>query len=158
MNTFLSDVDPDRDERIPSGPRLAIDLGAGAPNQVGRTMRIEGEIDSQRDMLVDGEVTGTMTVRMHTLTIGPKAKVKAKIKAQNVVLVGNVEGNIEATERIELRSRCNLLGNVRSPRIVIENGDYIKGNVEVVRSGYGIPVARNYLRRVRNDSMIIAAP
>jgi len=143
MNT-LRDVDPDRDEHIASGPRLAIDPGIGAPNQVGCTVRIEGEIYSQQDMSVDGEITGILTLPKHTLTIGPKANVRAKIKAQNVVLVGNVEGDIEATERIELRSRCSLLGNVRSPRIVIENGAYIKGAVEVLRPGYGIPVAGNY--------------
>jgi cytoskeletal protein CcmA (bactofilin family) len=84
-------------------------------------------------MLVDGQVAGSIMLPEHTLTIGPKATVKAGIKAKCVILVGTVEGNIEASDRVELRNCCSLAGDIRSPRIVIENGAYIKGRLEVVR-------------------------
>ena len=140
----LNKRDPVGDDRVPNGPRAAIDPGVSAPNQVGSTVRIEGEIYGREDMLVDGEVAGSVMLPEHTLTIGPKANVKANIKARNVVLVGNLEGNIEASERIELRSCGRLLGNIRSPRLIIENGAYVKGTIEVIRSERVIPVAQDY--------------
>ena len=132
MNAFLV-KDPEPVPGIPNRPFLAIDPGAGAPSRVCSEIRIHGDIFGKQDLLVDGEVDGSLTFPENTLTIGPNAKVKAHIKAQNVVLVGSVEGKIEVTERIELRSHCNVLGDIRTPRIMIENGAYVKGTIEVVR-------------------------
>ena len=120
--------------RVPDPERPAIDPGVSAPNQLGSAVRIQGEIFGQQDMFVDGEVAGSMTLPEHTLTIGPKGRVKANIKARKLVLVGTVEGNIEAGERIELRGTCHVMGDVRSPRIKIENGAYIKGTIEVLQT------------------------
>ena len=117
------------------GSRVAIEPGINAPSRVGGKVRIQGEISSQQDMLVDGEVAGTVMLPDHTLTIGPEAKVKANIKAKNVVILGTVDGNIEAGDRIEVRSCCSLLGDIRSPRIMVEHGAYIQGTIEVVREG-----------------------
>lgn len=134
MNTLsLSKSDPIGLERIPEYPRPAIDPGVGAPNQIGTAVRIEGQISGQQDMLVDGEVAGSIMLSDHTLTIGSHGKVKANIRAKNVILLGTVEGNVEASDRIEVRGQCSLTGDLRSPRVVIENGAYIKGAVEVVR-------------------------
>jgi cytoskeletal protein CcmA (bactofilin family) len=134
MNTFLiNETDPRGDSSVAYGPRLAINPGVNAPSQLGSSVRIEGEIYCQEDIFVDGDVNGSMALPNCQLSIGPKANVKANIKARNVVLVGNLEGNIEASERIELRSRCSLLGNVKSPRIIVENGAFIKGTIEVIR-------------------------
>jgi cytoskeletal protein CcmA (bactofilin family) len=113
--------------------RLAVEPGISAPSRVGGTVRIEGEIFSQQDMLVDGEIAGSIMLPEHTLTIGPEANVKANIKAKSVVILGTVDGNIEAGDRIEVRSCCTLLGDIRSARIMVENGAYIKGTIEVVR-------------------------
>ena len=115
------------------GARLAIEPGISAPSRVGGTVHIEGEISSQQDMLVDGEIAGSIMIPEHTLTIGPEAKVKANIKAKNVIILGAVDGNIEASNSIEVRSCCSLLGGIRSPRIMVENGAYINGTIEVVR-------------------------
>ena len=134
MNRVLVDeTDPAVANGIRDIPRRAVEPGASALSQVGSAVRIEGEIYGQQDLLVNGEVNGSLVLPEHTLTIGPKANVKANIKAQNVVLIGSVEGRIEASERIELRSRCSLLGDIRSPSIMIENGAYIKGTIEVIR-------------------------
>jgi cytoskeletal protein CcmA (bactofilin family) len=131
--SLLNKMVPLGNDRVPDGARPAIDPGVSAPNHVGSAVRIEGEISGQQDLLVDGEVAGKITISGHTLTVGAKGDVKADIRAKNVVLVGNVVGNIEASGRIEVRGQCNLLGNVRSPRIMIENGAYIKGSIEVIR-------------------------
>ena len=120
---------------IPPSTRVALEPGSIATSMVGSAVTIGGDIFCKQDLFVDGEVTGTLNLPEHKLTIGPSGKVKADIKAHNVIIVGHVEGKIEATERIELRNHCHLTGDVRSPRITIENGAFIKGSVEVVRKG-----------------------
>lgn len=113
------------------GPKVS--ESANPQSLVGCGVKIGGDIYCQQDLFIDGEVTGTMNIPKHKLTIGPQARVKADIKAHNVVIVGNVEGKIEASERVELRGKCQLTGDVRSPRIMIENGAVIKGTIEVTR-------------------------
>lgn len=144
MNTLsLSKSDPIGLERIPEYPLPAIDPGVGAPNQIGTAVRIEGQISGQQDMLVDGEVAGSIMLSDHTLTIGSHGKVKANIRAKNVILLGNVEGNIEASDRIEVRGQCSLTGDLRSPRVLIENGAYIKGKIEVIRPERATSIIQN---------------
>jgi cytoskeletal protein CcmA (bactofilin family) len=120
---------------IPPSTRVALEPGTIATSMVGSAVTIGGDIFCKQDLFVDGEVNGTLNLPDHKLTIGPSGNVKANIKAHNVIIVGNVEGQIEATERIELRSKCRLTGDVKSPRVTIENGAFIKGTVEVVRKG-----------------------
>jgi cytoskeletal protein CcmA (bactofilin family) len=100
---------------------------------LGRTVRVEGKIISHQDLHVEGQVDGTIELSGNKLTIGPLANVRANIKAQNVSIVGNAEGTIEATERVELCSQCRLVGDIRTPRLVIKDGAYIKGKVDVIR-------------------------
>ena len=134
MNTLLMDeIEP---AVAPGGPqtlRLAIDPGVSASSQVGSGVCIRGEIHGQQDLFIDGEVNGSIALPGHTLILGPKANVKAGVKARNVIVVGTVEGKIEATERIELRNRCRVLGEIRSPRLMVEAGAYLQGTIEVLR-------------------------
>jgi len=118
---------------IPSG------LDVPAPpaektSTLGRTVRVEGKIISHQDLHVDGQVDGSIELPTSKLTIGPQANVKASIKAQTVSLVGNAEGTIEANERVELCGQSRLVGDIRTPRLVIKDGAYIKGKVDVVRT------------------------
>lgn len=100
---------------------------------VGRTVRIAGEISCHQDLYIDGEVDGQMELTDYKLTIGPQAHVKANIRAQNVVVVGWAEGNIQATERVELCSQCSLVGEIETPRIVIKDGAHFKGTIHTTR-------------------------
>lgn len=126
----MNQIDPA--EASARGPRVA-ESAAPAQSLVGCAVKIGGDIYCQQDLFIDGEVTGTLAVPNHKLTIGPQAHVKADIKAHNIVIVGNVEGKIEASERVELRGQCHLTGDIRSPRVMIENGAVIKGSIEVTR-------------------------
>ena len=144
MNTLL---DNEADPRIAKdSSRLAVEPGISAPSRVGGTVRIEGEISGKQDMLVDGEIAGSIMLPEHTVTIGSEAHVQANIKAKNVVILGTVDGNIEAGDRIEVRSCCSLYGDIRSPRIMVENGAYIKGTIEVVREAVGASVPNPALK------------
>ena len=99
---------------------------------VGRSVRITGEIYCGQDLIVEGEVDGTVKLPEHKLTIGPEATVKATIQAQAVVVVGAAEGTIEA-QRVELCNHSHLLGDIKTPRIAIQDGAHFQGTIEVTR-------------------------
>jgi cytoskeletal protein CcmA (bactofilin family) len=108
--------------------------GGGA--MIGGTMRIKGEIISKEDMVIEGEVDGKLEAR-DRLTIGASGKVDATIKASEVVVGGTVKGNVEATQRIVLRKGANLVGDVKTAGIVIEDGAYFRGGIDIARPENG---------------------
>ena len=99
---------------------------------IGPSMRIKGEIRTQEDLLVDGEVEGLMESQ-NLVTIGPKGKVKANIKAREVVIYGEVRGNVEVSYKIAIREQGSLIGDVKSAGISIDDGAYFKGSIDIVR-------------------------
>jgi cytoskeletal protein CcmA (bactofilin family) len=103
-----------------------------ATTLIGETMRIKGEIQSNEELRLDGEVEGRLELR-NRLTIGPKGKAKASISATEVDISGSVQGNVDATQRIFLRKGANLVGDVKTAGIVIEDGAYFKGGIDIAR-------------------------
>lgn len=101
---------------------------------IGKGVTISGLIYSKEDLIVDGEVEGTIEANEHKLTIGPNGKVKAGIKAKEIVIVGIVQGDVEATEKIEIRKDAKLVGNIKTARIAIEDGAVFKGSIDIVRT------------------------
>lgn len=95
-------------------------------------MRITGEIYAKDEIRVDGEVNGTMQSE-NRLTIGETGKAEATIKAAEIVVAGAVKGNVEATQRIVLRKGANLVGDVKTAGIVIEDGAYFRGGIDITR-------------------------
>jgi cytoskeletal protein CcmA (bactofilin family) len=99
----------------------------------GKTMKIVGEISSDEELFVDGELEGSLELR-NRLTIGPTGKVKANIKANEVIVFGSVRGNVEAENRISLRAGATIVGDIKTAGIVIEDGAYFKGGIDISRS------------------------
>ena len=99
---------------------------------IGETMRIKGEIYSKDELQIDGEVQGKLESESR-LTVGPKGRADASIKAAEVVVGGTVKGNVEAIQRIVLRKGANLVGDVKTAGIVIEDGAYFKGGIDIAR-------------------------
>jgi len=100
---------------------------------IGKAVKVVGQIFSREDLFVDGEVEGTVEALEHKLTIGPNGSVKAAVKAREVVALGTVQGNVEATEKIEIRKDAKLVGDIRTARIIIEDGAYFKGSIDIVK-------------------------
>ena len=119
-------------EAAPSGPATSSSAGSGAPTIVGSTIRIQGTVTSGEEILLDGELTGELALDQR-LTISAKGKVEANIKAREVIIGGSVKGNVEASERITLRVGANLVGDVKTGGIVIEDGAYFKGGIDITR-------------------------
>lgn len=98
---------------------------------IGKSVVIRGELTGNEDLYLDGEIEGNIDLRDHKLVIGPNGKIKATITARDIVLHGRVEGNVSATERVELKKSCTLVGDVSTMRIVIEDGAFFKGAIDI---------------------------
>ena len=120
----------------PATPPLAPAAPPPAPRAatavIGASMLIKGEILSREQLVVDGEVEGSLEVQ-NTLTVGPNGKVRANIKAKEVIIQGSVKGNIEVTEKIAIRKNGSLVGDIRTSGIVIDDGAYFKGSIDIVK-------------------------
>ena len=105
------------------------------PTVIGNSVKINGQISATEDVSLDGVVEGKISLPQSRLTLGPNARIKAEIEAQDVVIYGRVEGNVRATGRIELRESATLLGDIVASRLSIEENTSIKGKVELIDSG-----------------------
>ena len=100
---------------------------------IGKAVKIIGQIHSKEDLYVDGDVEGTVEAPDNRLTIGPNGSVHATVKAREVVALGTIQGNVEAADRIEIKKEAKLIGDIRTARIVIEDGAYFKGSIDIVK-------------------------
>ena len=100
---------------------------------LGKSVIVKGQIFSREDLTIDGEVEGTVELQEHRLTIGPNGRVRASIKARELVVLGSVHGDVETSDKIDIRKEAKLVGDIKTARIVIEDGAYFKGNIDIVR-------------------------
>lgn len=98
---------------------------------IGKSVVVKGELSGSEDLYLDGEVEGSIELREQSLTIGPNGKVRANIHAREVIVHGKVDGNVVATERVELKKSAVLMGDIATQRIVIEDGAYFKGGIDI---------------------------
>lgn len=100
---------------------------------IGKAVRIIGDVVSGEDLYIDGEVQGTLEAKDAKLTIGPNGKAKSGMKAREVVIQGQVQGDVEALQKITIRKEGSLIGNIRTAGIIIEDDAYFKGSIDIVR-------------------------
>lgn len=100
---------------------------------IGKAVKIVGQIYSKEDLFVDGEIEGTVETLENKVTIGPHGSVRAGVKAREVAVMGTVKGDVEAAEKIEIGNEANLVGNIKTARIIIEDGAYFKGSIDIVK-------------------------
>lgn len=98
---------------------------------IGKSVVVKGELSGSEDLIIDGEVEGSIALRGQTLTVGPNGRVRANIEARNVILHGRVNGDIHATDRVDLRKSASLSGNIATARISIEDGAFFKGGIDI---------------------------
>lgn len=100
---------------------------------IGSSMTVKGEVHSREELYIDGEVQGSIELQ-HRLTIGPNGKIRATVKAREVVVHGSIQGNVQASEKIILREQASLVGDIKTAGIVIEDGAYFKGSIDITRA------------------------
>jgi cytoskeletal protein CcmA (bactofilin family) len=101
---------------------------------IGKSVTIKGQIFAREDLFVDGEINGTLEAQEHRITVGPNGKVEAGIKAREIVILGTVHGDVEASERIDIRKDARLVGDIKTSRIVIEDGAFFKGSIDITKT------------------------
>ncbi|HBY62118.1 MAG TPA: polymer-forming cytoskeletal protein [Solibacterales bacterium] len=117
----------------PVAPQYAPPAQPAGVAVIGPSVAIRGDITSSEDLVINGHVEGIIQVDEHRLSVGPRGKVKAQIAAREVLIQGIVEGDIEARDKITIRADGSLVGDVRVAGIVIEDGAYFKGSIDIIR-------------------------
>lgn len=100
---------------------------------IGKSVTVKGQILSREDLFIDGEVEGSIEVIEHKITVGANGKVNAGIRAKEILVLGSILGNVEALEKIEIRKDAKLVGDIKTARIVIEDGAFFKGSIDIVK-------------------------
>jgi cytoskeletal protein CcmA (bactofilin family) len=98
---------------------------------IGPSIHIDGDVRGEEDLLIEGEVSGTVQLKNNSLTIGPQGKVRADVYAHSIYVDGLLEGDLYGSERVHIRKSAQVRGNVTSPRVSLEDGAKFKGSIEM---------------------------
>jgi cytoskeletal protein CcmA (bactofilin family) len=101
---------------------------------LGSTITVKGEITSDEDLQIDGKVDGPISLHGHRLTVGRTANLNSEISAREVIVYGNASGNLHARDRVEIKKDGQVIGDIATSRISIEDGAYFKGHIEIDRA------------------------
>ena len=127
---------PDSATPTPVRPAQAAPPEAPKPisrgGTIGSSMTVKGEVYSREELNVDGEIQGSIELH-HRLTVGPNGKIRANVKAKEVVVHGSIQGNVQSAEKIIIRDKGSLVGDIKTAGIVIEDGAYFKGSIDITK-------------------------
>ena len=100
---------------------------------IGKSVVIKGELMGSEDLTIEGHVEGTIQLRDHVLTIGPNGRIKAQVFAKSVIVLGEVHGNVSATDKVDIRENGSVDGDLIAPRVAIAEGAHFRGSVDMQR-------------------------
>ena len=133
----------------PAAPQPPAPIAAGTPGprfeagtnmekdivNIGKSVVIKGELNGSEDLTIEGHVEGTIQLRDHVLTIGPNGRIKAQVFAKAVIVLGEVTGNVTASDKVDIRDAGSVDGDIISPRVAIAEGAHFRGSVDMQRKG-----------------------
>jgi len=102
---------------------------------IGKSVIIKGELSGSEDLTIEGNVEGRIELKENILTIGPNGKIRAEVFAKSVIVLGEVTGNVTASEKVDIRDNGSVDGDITSPRVAIAEGAHFRGSVDMQRSG-----------------------
>ena len=102
---------------------------------IGKSIVIKGELNGSEDLTIEGQVEGTIQLSDHVLTIGPNGRIKAQVFAKAVIVLGEVNGNVTATDKVDIRDNGSVDGDISSPRVAIAEGAHFRGSVDMQKKG-----------------------
>lgn len=105
--------------------------GSGQFAIIGRSIQINGDVKGDEDLVIEGDVSGTVELKNHSLTVGKEGTVKADIYARAITVDGTTDGDLFASERIAIRATANVRGNLLAPRVSLEDGARFRGSIEM---------------------------
>src|SRR5213596_386313 len=116
--------------RLETGSRLEKDIV-----NIGKSVVIKGELNGSEDLTIEGYVEGTIQLRDNVLTIGPNGRIKAQVFAKAVIVLGEVHGNVTASDKVDIRDNGSVDGDLIAPRVAIAEGAHFRGSVDMQRKG-----------------------
>ena len=100
---------------------------------IGKSVVIKGELNGSEDLTIEGHVEGTIQLREHVLTIGPNGRIKAQVFAKSVIVLGEVTGNVTASDKVDIRDNGSVDGDIVSPRGAVAEGAHFRGSIDMQR-------------------------
>lgn len=125
-------------EAAPTRPAPAGDPQRGLEKtavNIGKSVVIKGELNGSEDLTIEGQVEGKIELRQNVLTIGANARIKAQVFAKSVIILGEVTGNVAATEKVDIRDNGSVDGDIAAPRVAIAEGAHFRGSIDMQRTG-----------------------
>ena len=119
---------------------------------IGKSVVIKGELSGSEDLTIEGQVEGKIELRQNVLTIGPNGRIKAQIFAKAVVILGEVTGNVTATEKVDIRDNGSVDGDLAAPRVAIAEGAHFRGSIDMQRTGAKPDVKPDAKADVKTDA------
>lgn len=101
---------------------------------IGKSVKVVGQIFTKEDLYVDGDVEGTIESLENKVTIGPNGRVQASIRARDAIILGQVQGNVETSDKVDIRKDAKLVGDIVAARISIEDGALFKGSIDIKKA------------------------
>ena len=98
---------------------------------IGKSIVINGELSGSEDLTIEGRVDGKIELKDHVLTVGPNGRIKAQISAKAVVVLGQVTGNLNATEKVDIKENGSVEGDIVAPRVAIADGSHFRGSIDM---------------------------
>jgi cytoskeletal protein CcmA (bactofilin family) len=118
---------------------------------IGKSVVIKGELNGSEDLTIEGHVEGTIQLRDHALTIGANGRIKAQVFAKSVIVLGEVTGNVTASDKVDIRDGGSVDGDIISPRVAIAEGAHFRGSVDMQRKG-GAPALPTHTAKPAQQS------
>ena len=126
-------ITPEPARTMPQAPAVTRPASSGAA-VLGKGVSVKGEIFSREDLTIDGDVDGSVEVVDHRLTLGPNSKVKvSQIKAHDLIVFGSLTGKVEVVDKVHIRKDASLIGDIQTAGIVIEDGAYFRGGIDITK-------------------------
>ena len=100
---------------------------------IGKSIIINGELSGSEDLTIEGRVDGKIELRDHVLTVGASGRIKAQISAKSIVILGEVAGNLTATEKVDIKEKGSVEGDIVAPRVAIADGSHFRGSIDMQR-------------------------
>jgi cytoskeletal protein CcmA (bactofilin family) len=142
---FPSAFTPSKEVRPMEAPKPIDNFKADVAH-IGKSVLVKGELSGSEDLYLDGEVEGSIELRDHSLIVGPHGRVRANVHARDIVVHGKVDGNVRGTERVELKKSAVLVGDISTQRIIIEDGAFFKGAIDIQKEA-SKPEAKSETKR-----------
>ena len=119
----------------PEQPRQPAAPATATPSTIGRTVTIEGTLTAQEDILLEGRFNGEVVLTENALVVGQTGDIRADIRAKNVTIHGKADGDIKASDQVEISASGAMRGDILSPRVILHDGAKFKGRIDMEPEG-----------------------